>query len=328
MDLTDVFVGNFFIHVIYLVTKLFSIGLWSYSQLEQSNSVIWLLPLCICLLIILVHLRWFTALRKWVLALCIIVSTAAWTAVLFIRCRQIGAHISRLQALNHHLKDEGDEGEGEKERLKRAIEGEMQNRLILCIGTFLMIIFGSMGLMAECCRAPLVAIVFGVLHSIGFTLWLVKITFFSAQEADVLFCVPLIYAVLTIAIFIVFLFEFYNRFKKGNGKRRGNGKSGKGKKKGKKRLLYTFVSDDDDEDEDEDEDEDDEEDSEQQQQHNNNLSAKPQKSKKSTAKSSQKTAKMKTNKTKTKTNKTNKIKAKKTNRTAKRYSQKHRTLKE
>ncbi|KAH9397483.1 hypothetical protein TYRP_003800 [Tyrophagus putrescentiae] len=133
VDLTDVFVGNFFIHVIYLVTKLFSIGLWSYSQLEQSNSVIWLLPLCICLLIILVHLRWFTALRKWVLALCIIVSTAAWTAVLFIRCRQIGAHISRLQALNHHLKDEGDEG-GEKERLKRVIEGEMQNRLILCIG--------------------------------------------------------------------------------------------------------------------------------------------------------------------------------------------------
>lgn len=196
--------GNFFIHVIYLVTKLFSIGIWSYSQLEQSNSVIWLLPLCICLLIIMVHLRWFTALRKWVLALCIIVSTIAWATVLFIRCKQISIHISKLQALNHDL------NEKEKAQLKKTIDDELNDRLLISIGTFVMIIFGSMGLFAEFCGKPLMAIAFGILHTIGFVFWLLKIIFFH-QEHDVLFLVPLIYSILTIAIFIVFLFEIHNK---------------------------------------------------------------------------------------------------------------------
>lgn len=203
----DVFVGNFFIHVIYLVTKLFSIGIWSYSQLEQSNSVIWLLPLCICLLIIMVHLRWFTALRKWMLALCIIVSTIAWTAVLFIRCKQISNHIARLQAQNHHL------NEKEKAQLKTTIDDELNDRLLISIGTFIMIILQSMGLFAEFCGNALVAIAFGILHTFGFVCWLTKITFFH-QKHDVLFLVPLIYSILTIAIFIVFLFEIHNKLNK------------------------------------------------------------------------------------------------------------------
>lgn len=104
VDLIDIFIGSFFIHIIYLVVKLFSIGMWSFHQVDLQIDAIWLIPLGICLLIIIILLRWYTALRKWVLALCILVSLVAWGAILIIRIYQVNQDIEHYHNLEDHSK--------------------------------------------------------------------------------------------------------------------------------------------------------------------------------------------------------------------------------
>jgi len=115
----DVFLNSFFIHIVYLVIKLFSIGMWSFTQVDLRTSAIWLFPLGICLIIIVVILRWFTAIRKWLLALVIIVSLVSWTAILIIRVDQINDDVSQLSSEIH------DSSIDEKKLLSKQLKEEV-----------------------------------------------------------------------------------------------------------------------------------------------------------------------------------------------------------
>ena len=73
----------------------------------------------------------------------------------------------------------------------------------------MMMFFGTMGLVCEVLGFLVIGLAFGVLHAIGFIFWVVKLIL-DHDGRDSLFVVPLIYAILIFAIFLVYIFELYH----------------------------------------------------------------------------------------------------------------------
>lgn len=93
VDLVNTFIHNFWLHIIYSVIKIGSIGAWTYAQADLNQPAIWFVPIGIAMFITLLLLEWFESSRKYFLALLIVVAAFSWVLILSIRCNQINESI-------------------------------------------------------------------------------------------------------------------------------------------------------------------------------------------------------------------------------------------
>lgn len=101
VDLINTFVHNFWVHVIYTVVKITSIGMWTYAQSDLPFQAFWFVPIGIAVLISLLLLEWHTSARKVFLILLIIASSLAWILIVTIRSDQNSFDIETWTELSH-----------------------------------------------------------------------------------------------------------------------------------------------------------------------------------------------------------------------------------
>lgn len=101
VDLINTFVHNFWVHVIYTVVKITSVGLWTYAQADLPFQAFWFVPIGIAVLISLLLLEWHTSARKVFLVLLIVASSLAWILIVTIRSDQNKDDIEKWTERSH-----------------------------------------------------------------------------------------------------------------------------------------------------------------------------------------------------------------------------------
>lgn len=97
VDLCNVFVGGYAIHVTYLVVKMISVGMWAYTQTVLGNAVLWIIPIGIAMIITILLIEWYTHLRRCALITLVVIACLAWIGIVIMRMYQISHEINQTE---------------------------------------------------------------------------------------------------------------------------------------------------------------------------------------------------------------------------------------
>ena len=98
MDLSNIFVGSYHVHVIYLAMKMLSVGMWAYTQTAIGHVALWIIPIGLTMIVAVILLEWFSNLRRYALIFLIVVGSCAWIGIVVMRSLQISTEIEQTKA--------------------------------------------------------------------------------------------------------------------------------------------------------------------------------------------------------------------------------------
>lgn len=202
VDLINTFVHNFWVHVIYTVMKIASIGMWTYAQADLPFQALWFVPIGVAVLISLLLLEWHTAARKVFLVLLIIASSLAWILIVTLRSEQNNFDIEQWRERSRDPRQN-------RSLCELHIKQLSADMTQFIAATVVMVVLGLFGLVAIWLANLCTGITFAVLYLAGDLWW---ISMVSSQEdiRDHLFEVPLVYALLIATVSILYLYDLHH----------------------------------------------------------------------------------------------------------------------
>ena len=221
VDLINTFVHNFWVHVIYTVMKIASIGMWTYAQADLPFQALWFVPIGVAVLISLLLLEWHTAARKVFLVLLIIASSLAWILIVTLRSEQNNFDIEQWRERSRDPRQNRSFCELHIKQLVSDCVRCYQSAVFtffplqsadmtqFIAATVVMVVLGLFGLVAIWLANLCTGITFAVLYLAGDLWW---ISMVSSQEdiRDHLFEVPLVYALLIATVSILYLYDLHH----------------------------------------------------------------------------------------------------------------------